>query len=1402
MSRAYLYAVTLAALVLAVPLASGAASELPPTPTIDSAPPNPSATGSATFSFSDADPLVTFRCQIDGGAFSLCTSPATYSALGDGSHTFGVKAVDVLLNESDVVSYTWSVDTTPPPAPTITAQPSNPSNDSSPAFQFTDTEGGVSFQCKLDLGGFATCASPAAYTGQADGSHTFTVQAIDAAGNTSSRSYSWAIDTVVPTITLGTKPPSSSSDATPTFAFSANEATPNGFECKLDSGAFSACTSPTTLGPTPDGNHTFIVRATDAAGNTGQASYTWTIDTVAPTVTLGTTPPNPSNDPTPGFSFSANEGIPGGFECKLDNGAFAACTSPMTLGSTADGSHTYTVKATDAAGNAGQASYVWTIDTVLPTATLTAKPANPSNDPTPSFSFSASETSTFQCQLDAGAFAPCTSPTTLGSTADGSHTYTVKATDAAGNAGLVTSYVWTIDTVAPTVTLNIKPPNPTNDTTPDFAFSANETISGGFQCKLDAAAFAACTSPKTFGATTDGSHTFTVKAIDAAGNTGQTSYTWTIDTAVPQITLGTKPTNPTNDPTPDFAFSANETLLGGFQCQVDGGAFAACTSPKTLPATADGSHTFTVKAIDTAGNPGQTSYTWTIDTVAPTITLGTKPVNPANDSTPTFAFSTNEPISGGFQCKLDAGAFAACTSPKTFGATPDGSHTFTVKANDTAGNAGQTIYTWTIDTDPPTITLTAPPPNPSDDATPTFTFSADEATPGGFQCKLDAAAFAACTSPKTFGATPDGSHTFTVKANDTAGNAGQTIYTWTIDTDPPTITLTAPPPNPSNDATPTFTFSANEPISGGFQCKLDAGAFAACTSPKTFGATPDGSHTFTVRGADSAGNNSSTSYAWTIDTIAPVLTLTKTPADLSGVATAHFEFSATDQTSVSYQCQLDSGSFLPCATPPGQDYSSLTSAVHTFTLKGTDAAGNSITKPFTWTVDTVNPVVTITAGPPDPSNQVSPTFTFTSNKSPSTFQCQLDTGAFAPCTSPLTLGATPEGSHTFKVRATDSLSHTGLPTAWSWTIDTTPPPAPAIGSGTANPTNLTSATFVFSDSEPGLSFQCQRDGGGFSACTSPASYSGLPDGAHTFAVRATDAAGNAGATASMGWTVDTVPPNTTIESTPPAVSSSGSASFGFASTEPGSTFACSLDGGTFASCSSPQSYAGLPKGAHAFQVEATDAAGNSDPTAAAYSWQIAVFAPVDRTPPGNVRGLKRSVGYGLLEMAWGLPPDVDFDHVRVLLSTSRKKPARKVVYAGKARRYLNRSFKNGTYYRYSIVSYDHAGNASHGVTVVVAASALLRSPRDGSVVHSPPLFLWRAIKSASFYNIQLYYGARKVLSRWPRTARLGLARTWAYEGRNFQLKKGTYHWYVWPGFGPRLKGHYGQLLGESTFRVG
>jgi hypothetical protein len=147
----------------------------------------------------------------------------------------------------------------------------------------------------------------------------------------------------------------------------------------------------------------------------------------------------------------------------------------------------------------------------------------------------------------------------------------------------------------------------------------------------------------------------------------------------------------------------------------------------------------------------------------------------------------------------------------------------------------------------------------------------------------------------------------------------------------------------------------------------------------------------------------------------------------------------------------------------------------------------------------------------------------------------------------------------------------------------------------------------FAASEAGASFECSLDGAAYAACTTPKSYSGLTPGAHSFAVRAIDAVGNADATpASYSWTVvDTTPPETTITSGPVGTVASTSANFDFTATEPG-TFACSLDGAEFSSCASPQAYSGLAAGTHSFAVGATDAAGNADPTPATRTWTISL----------------------------------------------------------------------------------------------------------------------------------------------------------------------------------------------------
>lgn len=958
----------------------------------------------------------------------------------------------------------------------------------------------------------------------------------------------------------------------------------------------------------------------------------------------------------------------------------------------------------------------------------------------------------------------------------------------------------TVSDNPPAPSIDSGPADPTNGTSATFTFSDTD-LTVSFRCQLDGGGFSPCVSPAVYSGLADGRHTFDVKAVDPAANeSAVTSRSWTVDTApppAPKITA--KPDNPSNDPTPTFRFSDSESGAT-FRCRLDGGAFTTCSSPQSYPALADGPHTFDVEAVDAAGNAsGPSSYAWTLDTVAPPApVISSKPLNPTNDPTPTFVFSDAE-AGVTFDCKLDSGAFAACTSPKSYGALADGSHSFVVRAGDAAGNEASSSYSWTIDTTPPPVpTITSRPANPSNDTSPTFGF-ADAEGGATFECKLDSGAFSACTSPKTYtGVTPNTDHTFSVRAVDALQNKSVgASYTWTIDTDPPGVIFDSTPPNLSNDSTPTFAFHADEPST--FACKLDGQVFSPCTSPNTLPSTADGPHTFTVRATDLAGNSAQASRTWTIDATRPSLSITQKPPNPSGVAAAHFEFSATDKSSVTFQCQLDNLAAESCTSP--KDYSNLSSASHTFTLTATDAAGNATTTSYTWLVDTANPVVTIQQGPPDPTNQTAASFSFQSNKNPSTFQCVLDSGTPASCTSPASYTSLSAGTHTFSVTATDSLGHTGQPTGYTWLIDLTPPVAPSIAGGPASPTRSTSASFVFSDSEAGLSFGCRLDGDAFTSCTSPVSYSKLADGRHTFSVRATDRAGNVGSAASYAWTVDTVAPDTTITSRPAAVSSTDAATFQFASSESGSTFACSLDGGAFTACSSPRSYSALADGRHTFKVRASDAAGNVDPTPAEYSWQVATLIPPDTTPPGAVVGLRRSVGYGTLALAWGLPTDTDFDHVVVLRSRSASTPPRKVVYEGRGGRYRDTHFKNGTYYRYAIVSYDHAGNASRSVSVAVPPSVLLRSPRNASVVKTPPRLMWTGVPKATFYNVQLYYGSQKVLSAWPSRDQLMLKRVWTYAGRWLRLRKGGYRWYVWPAFGPRSKSRYGQLLGQGTFTV-
>lgn len=131
------------------------------------------------------------------------------------------------------------------------------------------------------------------------------------------------------------------------------------------------------------------------------------------------------------------------------------------------------------------------------------------------FVFSADEPSSFECNLDARGFAPCSSPATYHGLGDGAHDFSVRANDVVDNLSAPVGHSWTIDTTPPETTLAAAPTSGTA-TSATFAFSANERTT--FECRLDGAPFTLCGTPKSYAGLGHGDHQFQVRASDVAGN--------------------------------------------------------------------------------------------------------------------------------------------------------------------------------------------------------------------------------------------------------------------------------------------------------------------------------------------------------------------------------------------------------------------------------------------------------------------------------------------------------------------------------------------------------------------------------------------------------------------------------------------------------------------------------------------------------------------------------------------------------------------------------------------------------------------------------------------------------------------------------------------------------------------
>lgn len=281
--------------------------------------------------------------------------------------------------------------------------------------------------------------------------------------------------------------------------------------------------------------------------------------------------------------------------CSLDGAPASSCSDPWSATALALGPHTVVIDASNAGGS-GSGSFSWTVVSPpvgAPTVTIDSGPPASAAPPDATVTFTVSDPlATVTCSLDGASASACTSPWSAIGLSPGAHSLVVLASNGSGSGS--GSISWQVKNNAPAVTITSGPSNPTYLTSATVAFNVSDS-SSTIVCSLDGAPASGCSSPWTASGLAVGSHTLTVNATKS-GKNGSASYSWTI-LPPPNVTITGGPANGSSNLGPVVSFSFTSDTPGAtFQCSIDGGAWTACTSPKSLLNLLS-THTFSVRAV-------------------------------------------------------------------------------------------------------------------------------------------------------------------------------------------------------------------------------------------------------------------------------------------------------------------------------------------------------------------------------------------------------------------------------------------------------------------------------------------------------------------------------------------------------------------------------------------------------------------------------------------------------------------------------------------------------------------------------------------------------------------------------------------------------------------------------------
>ncbi|HAK6768176.1 TPA: Ig-like domain repeat protein [Salmonella enterica] len=1143
----------------------------------------------------------------------------------------------------------------------------------------------------------------------------------------------------------------------------------------------------TWLADVGEGKHTLTVEATDKAGNKTTQQLDFIIDTLLsePTIVLdstddsGTKGDHLTNVNKPTFllgnidadaRYVTVEVQHGGTKEALTATKDATGNWSVTpTGTWADGDYTLTVRVEDEAGNEKHsASLTVTVDTqitidVIELVNDNGIPGdNMTNDAHPQFRVTVpGDVNEVSLSIDGGVtWVKATQSATPGvwnytwpgTVPDGDYTLNVKATDNAGNTVTETLH-FTIDTTlsTPVIVLDsaddtgIQGDNMTNRTQPTFNLqhidddAVRVTVSvehGGVTTTFDATKDAGgwtFTPPTSWGA---GEYTLSVSVEDKAGNTSHSaSLTVTVDTqiAINNIELvndsGIPDDNLTNNVRPHFQVKV-PTDVNEVRLSIDGGKTWFNATQSATPGVWDytwladvgeGKHTLTVEATDKAGNKTTQQLDFIIDTLLsePTIVLdstddsGTKGDNLTNANKPTFILGN-----------IDADA-RYVTVEVQHGGTKE-------VLTATKGATG----IWSV--------------------TPTGTWA-------------------------------DGDYTLTVRVEDDAGNVKYSApLTVTVDTQ---ITIDVielvndngiPGDNLTNDVRPHFRVTVPGDVNE-VRLSIDGGNTWVRATQGTAGTwdytwpkdVTDGLHTLTVEATDKAGNKTTQTLDFTIDTRLSTPTIAMDSRDDTGAIGDHitsvkrpgFTIGNIDADAHSVILRITQGGNSQEVTltqvggqwrfTPDADWAD---GSYTLTVEVQDNAGNvRQSTPLIVTVDTQTSITDITLvndhGVPDDNltNSTRPQFEITVPADVNSVQLSIDGGAnWVSATQgiegvwgytwPTDMG---DGKHTLTVMVTDRAGNTATQTL-EFFIDTrlsTPTIALDSTDDTGTPgddmTNRTRPTFILQNIDSDVinvtvsvthngtttSFTATQGAGGWSF-TPPAPWG---DGDYTLTVTVEDRAGNTRPSTPLTVTVDTQIAIDRIE----LVNDSGvpgdnvtkhvRPQFQISVPDDVEKVLLSIDGGTTWVTAIKSSTAGIwdytwptdmPEGQHTLTVEVTDGAGNKMTETLNFTIDITLLTPTIELAPDQDTGQNKNDNLTSVTQPIFVLGSIDKDVRHVELSIEHNGTFKTVVLTESADgwRYRPDSALADGSYTFTVTVTDVAGNQQTSAPLKVTIDGTLTTP--------------------------------------------------------------------------------------------